>query len=120
MRAFKPLSGNQAGRIFNAGTEALMSIALAYRTRLPAGFSVEAGGTYFIRTDLETLGDGALDGTSESRLLGGELYGSVVWGLDAALRISAGGGAFFPQWGGAFVEDAPLWWKANLGVILSL
>jgi hypothetical protein len=120
MRAFKPVSGKQGGRIFEAGMGALMSAGLSYRTRLPAGFSAEAGTTYFIRTDLETLGDGGLDGRSESRLLGGEVYGSLVWGPDAALRISAGGGAFFPQWGGAFVEGAPVRWKATLGVILSL
>jgi hypothetical protein len=120
VRAFTPVSGKNAGRVFGAGTGALMKAGLSYRGRLLAGFSVEAGTAYFIRTDLETLRDRELDDSSKSRTLGGELYGSLAWAPDPAFRISAGGGAFFPGWGGAFREEAPLRWKANLGLILSL
>jgi hypothetical protein len=75
---------------------------------------------YFIRTDLETLGDADLDAGSESRLLGGELHGSLMWAPDAALMLNLGAGAFFPGWGGAFQGDAPIRWKVNLGLICSL
>jgi hypothetical protein len=119
-RAFTPVSGKNAGRIFNAGTSALMKAGLSYRARLGAGFSLEAGADYFIRTDLETLADAELDGASESRLLGPEMYGSLVWAPDAAIRISAGGGAFNPRWGEAFPKNTPVRWKANLGLIISL
>jgi hypothetical protein len=80
--------------------------------------SLEAGAAYFIRTDLETLGDADLDGASRSRLLGGEVYGSLVWGPDPAFRLSAGCGAFFP--GPSFRKDTPVRWKANLGLIVAL
>jgi hypothetical protein len=80
--------------------------------------SLEGGGAYFIRTDTETLADGNIDAESDSRVLGGEAYGSAVWGPDPAFRFNAGGGVFFP--GQAFRESAPRRWKLNLGLIISL
>jgi hypothetical protein len=118
--AFTPVSGQNAGRVFDGGIGALLRTGLSYRMRPAAGFSVEAGAAYFIRTDLETLWDSELDGDSTSRLLGGELYGSLIWAPDPAFRLSAGGGAFFPGWGGAYREGAPVKWKANVGLIVSL
>jgi hypothetical protein len=120
LRAFTPVSGGNGGRIFDGGLGALMRAGLSYRARPLAGFSLEAGAAYFIRTDRETLGDSELDAESESRLLGGEVYGALVWGPDPMFRLSAGIGAFFPGWGGAYREDAPVKWKGNVGVIVSL
>jgi hypothetical protein len=120
VHAFIPVGGVKGGSVFDPGLRALMRAGLSYRARPLAGFSAEAGAQYFIRTDLETLGDAELDGTSESRLLGGEVSGSLIWAPDAALRLSAGGGAFFPGWGKAFREDAAVRWKANVGLIVSL
>jgi hypothetical protein len=117
-RAFTPVSGTNGGRVFDGGTGALMRAGLSYRARPLAGFSFETGAAYFIRTDVETLGDGALDGDSDSRLLGGEVYGSAVWSPDSVFRFSAGIGTFFP--GGAYREDAPARWNINFGVIVSL
>jgi hypothetical protein len=117
-RAFTPLSGTNGGKIFDGGTGALARARLSYRARPLAEFSFEAGAAYFIRTDVETLGDEDIDGDSDSRLLGGELYGSAVWSPDSVFRFSAGAGAFFPA--GAYREDAPARWKINFGVIVSL
>jgi hypothetical protein len=119
-RAFTPVSGTTAGRIFDAGIGALMKAGLLYRARPAPEISVDAGAGYFIRTDIETLWDADLDGGSESRSLGGELYGSLVWAPDSVFRFSAGGGMFFPGWGGAFREDAPIRWKVNFGLIAAL
>jgi hypothetical protein len=118
--AFTPVSSQNAGKVFDGGIRALLRAAFSYRARPLAGISVEGGGAYFIRTDLETLGDSDLDDASKSRLLGGELYGSLVWGPDPAFRLSAGGGVFFPGWGGAYRKGAPVKWKTNLGLIVSL
>jgi hypothetical protein len=117
-RAFTPVSGANGGRVFDGGTGALMRAGLSYRARPLAGFSFDTGAAYFIRTDVETLGDADIDGDSDSRLLGGELYGSAVWSPDSVFRFSAGIGAFFP--GGAYREDASARWKINFGVIVSL
>jgi hypothetical protein len=120
LRAFTPVSGKSAGQVFDGGTGALLKAALSYRTRPLGSFSLEADAGYFIRTDLETLRDGDLDGASRSRLLGGEVYGALIWGPDPAFRFSAGGGAFFPGWGGAYRKGAPVKWKVNAGLIISL
>ena len=118
--AFIPVGSLSAGAVYDPGLRALMSMGLSYRA-LPLGaLSAGVGAGYFIRTDLETLGDADLDGASASRLLGGEVYGSLVWAPDPALRLSLGGGAFFPRWGGAFREGAPVRWKLNAGLIVSL
>jgi hypothetical protein len=110
--AFTPVSAKEAGRVFDAGLGALLRAALSYQARLLTGFSLEAGTAYFVRTDLETLGDSGMDSDSTSRLLGGELYGALVWAPDPAIRLSAGGGAY--------LKEAPKKWKANLGLIVSL
>jgi hypothetical protein len=119
-RAFTPLSGTSGGRVFDGGTGALMRAGLSYRALPLAGFSFEAGTAYFIRTDVETLGDEDIDGDSLSRLLGGELYGSAVWSPDSVFRFSAGIGAFFPGLGGAYREGAPVRWKINFGLSMSI
>jgi hypothetical protein len=120
IRAFTPVNGRNAGRVFDGGTGALMKTSLSYRLRPLSSVSLEAGGAYFIRTDLEPLSDSDLDGASDSRLVGGEVYGSLLWAPDSAFRLSTGGGAFFPKWGEAYREDAPVKWKINAGVTLSL
>jgi hypothetical protein len=119
-RSYTPVTGKAPGKIFDAGLPALTSLSLLYRLRPLTEVSFEAGTAYFIRTDLETLGDPELDGSSDSRLLGGELSGALVWAPDPALRLSAGAGAFFPQWGKAFSENAQTRWKINLGLLVSL
>ncbi|MDR1024812.1 MAG: hypothetical protein LBL56_03730 [Treponema sp.] len=120
MCAYIPVGGLSAGGVFDPGLRAIMNAALSYRARPLGGISAGAGAGYFIRTDLESLGDGELDAASESRLLGGELTGSLLWAPDPALMVNVGGGAFFPGWGGAFREGAPVRWKVNLQVIVSL
>ena len=116
--AYVPVSGISGGTIFDPGLGALMSGGLSYRARPLAAVSAGAGAAYFIRTDLETLADPDLDGASDSRLLGGEVYGSLVWAPDPAWRLNLGGGVFFP--GGAFRQDAPVRWKLNMGLTVSL
>jgi hypothetical protein len=119
-RAFTSVSDITAGRVFDSRLSALMSAGASYMARVHTSFSAEGGTAYFIRTDEATQVDKDLDGSSESRFLGGELYGSLVWAPDPAFRFSAWGGAFFPQWGDAFADDAPVRWKINLGLTVSL
>jgi hypothetical protein len=118
--AYIPVGGVSMGNIFDPGFRALMSAGLTYQARPLAGLSAGAGAAYFIRTDLESFGDADLDGAAESRLLGGEVYGTLVWVPDPAVRMNLGGGAFFPGWGGAFREDAAVRWKVNVGLIVAL
>jgi hypothetical protein len=115
---FQPLSSLAQGVIFKEKLSGLAFARGSYTIRLFKQFSAEAGLAYFIRTDLETFSDNALDPLSKSRTLGGECYGSLVWAPDTSLRITTTGGAFFPQCGRAFAEDAPLRWQ--LGAVLNV
>jgi hypothetical protein len=115
--AHLPVSGISAGEIFTPRLPGPMYGGAAYTVRPLTVLSANAGAGYFIRTDLETLQDKEL--TAVSPALGGELYGSLVWAPQSALSISAGGGAFFPGWGGAFIAGAAIRWKARLGMTVS-
>ncbi|WP_010263977.1 hypothetical protein [Treponema primitia] len=116
---YLPVNRIAVGEIFSPGLTGLMYLKAAYTARLHKTLSAEAGTGYFVRTDVETLGDKDLDPDSDSRFLGGELFGSLAWAPQSALRLTAGGGVFFPEWGGAFVSGAGLRWKASMGVMVS-
>jgi hypothetical protein len=118
--AFTPVSGKNAGRIFDWGISALAKVGVSYRVRPMASLSLETGTAYFIRTDLETQWDEDLDNASSSRLLGAEMYGALVWAPDPAFRLSGGLGVFFPGLGGAYRKDAPVKWKMDFGLLVSL
>jgi hypothetical protein len=117
--AFIPVSTIGQGQSFNPKFSGLARMNGNYTIRLLNSLSAGAGFSYFIRTDTETLKDAELDGSSDSPLLGGELSGSLVWVPDSAIRINAGGSAFFPGMGGAFKDDAKFRWKISLGAAVS-
>jgi hypothetical protein len=97
----------------------LITIKGKYTAHLLQNFSASLEGTYFIRTDGETL-VGTEYPPSASRLLGGELYGSALWALFSDFILTLGGGVFFPQWGNTFDSDAPVRWKVSAGIIFSI
>jgi hypothetical protein len=115
---FKPVSGIAQGTIFTPALPGLMNARAAYTARPLRTLSLATEAVFFWRTDTETFTDAELDSASEDRFLGTEVRGSLVWAVQSALRLSAGGGAFFPS--GAFVEGAGIRWKINAGIILSL
>jgi hypothetical protein len=114
--AFLPINGISPGEIFTPRFSGVMNAALSYSARLHNTLSAEGGFGYFIRTDTETLEEVF---ASTSRALGGELYASVIWAPQSALRLTASGGAFFPQMGKAFPSDEKIRGKAKLSVIVS-
>jgi hypothetical protein len=114
---FLPVNGIVQGTVFTPTLPGLMNVRAAYTARPGRTVSLSAGTVFFWRTDVETFKDAELS-ASKNRFLGAELYGSLVWAFQSALRLSAGGGIFFP--GGAFVEDAGPRWKINAGIILAL
>jgi hypothetical protein len=116
--SFRPVSGIVQGNVFSPKLPGLFLGKLAYSARLNRPLSFTAGGAVFLRTDWETLIDGELDPRSDSRFLGGELFGSLVWAPQSAIRVTAGAGVFFP--GGAFVPDAKIRWKLSTGLMVSL
>jgi hypothetical protein len=115
---FIPVSGIAQGTVFTPALPGLMNARAAYTARPDRTLSLSAEAVFFWRTDTETFTDPELDNTSTDRFLGTELRGSLVWALQSALRLSAGGGIFFP--GGALAEDAGIRWKVTAGIIVSL
>jgi hypothetical protein len=115
---FTPVRSMSRGTIFSAALPGLMNAQVSYTARPQRSFSFSLGSAVFWRTDLETFKDSELEGGSKERFLGTEVFGSFVWAPQSALRLTAGGGLFFP--GGAFVENAETRWKINGGIILSL
>jgi hypothetical protein len=117
--AFTPLNQASPGRVFTPDFSGLVTVKGNYTARFHHTFSASLEGTYFIRTDEETL-KGAEYPASAARFLGGELYGNLVWAPVSDFTATLGGGAFFPGWGNAFVPGAPVRWKVTAGIILSL
>jgi hypothetical protein len=115
---YAPVSSLAQGMVFTPALPGLMNARAAYTARPHRTLSISGETVFFWRTDEETVRDKELDSASKGRFLGTELYGSLVWAFQSALRLSAGGGVFFP--GGAFVEGAAARWKINTGIMLSL
>jgi hypothetical protein len=113
--AFTPVSGIVQGQVFRPALSSLMTIKGKYITRFHENFSASAEVNYFIRT-----GEAAQAGASLSRLLGGELYGSLAWAPVSDLRATLGGGFFFPGPGTVFTSNASLRWKISVGLLVSL
>jgi hypothetical protein len=116
---FAPLTSIARGQVFNPKLSGVMIARAKYTARPHRTFSASMEGSYFFRTDGETLVRGEYP-PSDSRLLGGELYGTLQWVPTEDLMITIGGGAFFPGWGDVFVPDSPVRWKASAGFIFSL
>ncbi|MDR1277331.1 MAG: hypothetical protein LBK02_01115 [Treponema sp.] len=114
---FTPVTSNAQGQVFTPALSALMIARITYTARLIRDLSASAEGTYFFRTDGETLSGNP---PSASRALGGELYGSLVWAPVSDFAVTAGGGAFFPGLGDVFETEAPVRWKVQAAIILSL
>jgi hypothetical protein len=117
--AFTPVTGIPQGQVFEPNLSGLMTFKGKYITRFHENFSASLEGTYFIRTDGETLSEPEYP-SSSNRLLGGELYGALTWSPVSDLRATLGGGFFMPGMGNVFAQDAPVWWKLSLGLVLSL
>jgi hypothetical protein len=115
---FTPLITIAQGRVLGAGLPGLMNARLSYTARPGLSFSLSGEAVAFWRTDLETFTDRELDAASPERFLGVEAYGQAQWAPQSALRLSAGGGAFFP--GPVFKPAAKIRWKLNMGLIVSL
>ncbi|MDR1931263.1 MAG: hypothetical protein LBQ57_00430 [Spirochaetales bacterium] len=114
---FLPISGVARGFVFGPVLSGLLTGGASYTARLHRSVSLSVAATAFWRTDLETIKDIELDGTSKDRFLGWETCAELIWAPQSAIHITAGGGAFFP--GGAFIDEAKVRWRVNTGVILS-
>jgi hypothetical protein len=117
--AFMPVNSITRGQVYTPKLSGIMTARGQYSTRLSRSFAVSMEGTYFIRTDEDTPIE-AEDSPLSERLLGGELFGSLIYAPASDFMITLGGGAFFPSWGNVFEKDTPIRWKLMAGLVFSL
>jgi hypothetical protein len=118
--AFTPITTITLGEIFSPSISSLVSIRAKYTVRLIEQVSAEGSFAYFIRTETDTFYlDPDLDPDSDSKTLGGELFGRLTWAPDPDIRLTFNIGAFFPRMGKAFDSDAKARFKTGLNLIIS-
>jgi hypothetical protein len=108
--SFTPVNNVTAGEIYTPAIAGTLSIQGKYSVRLLETLSAEGSAFYFINTAPDI----------DSRLLGGELFGNLIWAPDPDIRLNLKGGAFFPQLGNALPSDESIRWQIGLGLTISL
>jgi hypothetical protein len=115
--AFTPITTESQGHILQAGFSGLTSVTAAYTARVHSAFSLVLDASYFIRNDTETYTAWPVSNTGN--LLGGEAYAQFIWNPLSDLRLTLGGGAFFPALGNTGSEAKPVW-KVQLDMVVAL
>jgi len=106
-----PISARAQGMVFSETISGLASFSTDYTVRILD--SLLAGGSlrYFARTYNEPA--------SKGYLYGGEAWASVAWQPYDDIRLTLGGGAFFPGLGNIYPDGTDLMWKVIVGLSLS-
>ena len=106
---FTPIILNPQGSVFSGTMAGLTVAAIEYNVRIIKSLYAGCEFNYFMRT---------LDDNSKDEFLyGGELFASLAWQPFEDMRVTLGGGAFFPQLGNI---DGKTSWKIIAGLALSL
>jgi len=118
--AFLPLTTVLQGDILEAKFSGLSLVSLDFTGRLAKSLSAYMAFTYFIRNDEETYHAYPADsGGSENFLLGGELFGRLIWNISTGLRLNLGTGVFLPSLGDVNPEGYMLW-RSNINLVISI
>jgi hypothetical protein len=115
--AYFPVFKEAQGKVLKPDFSGIMVLSGDYRIRLFSGLSAGLEARYLFRTDSSTFTDPNIKG--ESRLLGLEIAGSLLWVPLSDISLSLGGGVFLPRTGRAFQDDTPLYRQLTLGLICS-
>jgi hypothetical protein len=118
--AFLPVTSQAQGKVLRPEFSGIAFVQSAYTARLHDALSADLSAAYFFRTDETTYSDSGVEPSTRSLLLGGEIYGGLIWDPWSDLSVSVGGGVFFPQWGKYFKEDAGLKYRITLEAVFSL
>ncbi|MDR2500824.1 MAG: hypothetical protein LBD37_07085 [Treponema sp.] len=109
--AFTPLSSPAQGEVFPGSLSGLLVIAADYGIQPRPAILAECVFRYFLR-------DHGVSGEEGKYLYGGELWASLAWQPLEDLRLSLGGGAFFPGLGNIYGDSKPQG-KLTIGLSLS-
>ncbi|MDR1933659.1 MAG: hypothetical protein LBQ57_12655 [Spirochaetales bacterium] len=113
--AFTPLTTEARGYVLKAKPSGIMAAGASYRARFLRPLSAELSAQYFFRTDDETF----TRASGDSYLLGGELYGRLIWAPVSDISLVFGGGVFVPTSGGAYMSTA-LQYLVSAGLMISV
>jgi hypothetical protein len=117
--AFLPVTSQAQGKVLRPEFSGIALVQGSYTARLHEVFSASLSTAYFFRTDETTYSASGMEASTRSPLLGGEIYGGVIWTPLSDLSFSAGGGVFFPQWGKYFKKGQGLTYRVNLEAVFS-
>jgi len=117
--AFTPITAEPQGEILEAKLSGIAALALNYLIRLHKTFSADMTASYFMRSDTITHQSYPVEAMTDSYLLGGELYGRLIWSPLSDLRFTLGGGVFVPSLGNV-APQADSKWRIELGAALAL
>ncbi|GAB1484508.1 hypothetical protein MASR2M78_33260 [Treponema sp.] len=101
--AFLPITGPDAGKVFDVPLIGVATIHAGYFIKLMPQFSADVSITSFIRQGSGVYDD-EINAADDSAYLGTEAYASMLFSVSSELSISMGTGLFFPSTD-AFVED---------------
>jgi hypothetical protein len=116
---FIPLTMQARGKALRPESSGVALLEAAYTVRLHPRLATDVSGAYYFRTDTVTFYHPDMDPRSASPLLGGEVYGGLVWTPFSDVLFSAGGGVFFPRTGKVFNDDAGLICRVSLEATIS-
>jgi len=118
--AFLPLTTVNQGEIPEAKFSGLSLLSLDFIGRMAKSLSANMAFTYFIRNDLGTYRYYPISaGSSEGYLLGGELFGRLIWNISTGVRLNLGTGVFLPSLGDAN-PDGYMLWRTEFNLVISI
>jgi len=117
--AFLPLTTVTQGEILEAKLSGLSSLCFDFTGRMSKSVSTNMAFTYFLRTDLGTYRSYPVTKASEGFLLGGEIFGRLIWNISTGARLNIGTGAFLPVLGDVN-PDKGIVWRTSLNLIISI
>ncbi|MCL2066481.1 MAG: hypothetical protein FWG99_03340 [Treponema sp.] len=109
--AFTPINSRTQGLIFPGSISALALLRADYEARILSTLAAEGTMCYFFRT-FEDPGE-------SGSVYGGELWASLAYQPFDDVRITLGGGAFFPGLGNIYPDDTDTMWKVRAGLAIS-
>jgi len=118
--AFLPVTTVPQGEVVEAKFSAVSLLCAEFTGRLAGALSANMAFTYFMRNDLGTYRGYPAEGVvSEGFLLGGEIFGRVIWNITPGLRLNLGTGVFMPGLGDVNPEGRMLW-RSKLNLVVSI
>jgi len=112
LTAVIPVSALSQGMVFPGTISGLASFSTDYVARVNDAVLINGSLRYFVRT--------YDDPAKKGNLYGGEFWASVAWQPFNDIRLTLGGGVFFPDWGNIYPDRTGLMWKLIAGLSLSI